>query len=215
VLANELYGYLYDIYKRKSKAIAEQALPVLQRIQAERGKLVEVVVIPFTDGLRQIDVPVNLQKSLETHGKHITESFDRGISLATIDELWKEHLREMDELKQSVQNAHLEQKDPLLIYKFEAYELFQQLLDKVNRQTLDMIFKAKIRTQDPEQVRQQRIPTAPRERVVENRGLPNRRPEPEEPPKTEPVRVGEKIGRNDACPCGSGKKYKHCHGINA
>ncbi|MFY0673554.1 MAG: preprotein translocase subunit SecA [Bacteroidia bacterium] len=218
-LAESLYENLYSAYKRKSVAIAEQALPVLKRIHEDRGDSIETVVIPFTDGQKGMNVPVNLQKALSSDGKHIIESFDRGVTLATIDELWKDHLREMDDLKQSVQNAHLEQKDPLLIYKFEAYELFQGLLDRINRQTLEMVFKGHIQTDDPEQVRQQRQTQKRTPKLNENRGgeaqsangkAPN---QPEK--KLEPIRVGEKVGRNEPCPCGSGKKYKQCHGRNA
>jgi len=212
-LSEKLYTHLYDVYKRKSKALAEQALPVLKRIYDDRGHLIETVVIPFTDGIKDMNVPVALKMALETNGRHISESFDRGVSLATIDELWKEHLRVMDDLKQSEQNAHLEQKDPLLIYKFEAYELFQQLLDKVNRQTLEMIFKGKIKTDDPEKVRQQRQAVKAAPQLNENRGNgESNETEAKPKPKLEPIRVGEKVGRNDLCPCGSGKKYKQCHG---
>lgn len=220
-LAESLYDSLYSAYKRKSAAIAEQALPVLKRINEERGDRIETVVIPFTDGQKGMNVPVNLQKALSTNGKHIIESFDRGVTLATIDDLWKDHLREMDDLKQSVQNAHLEQKDPLLIYKFEAYELFQGLLDRINRQTLEMVFKGHIQTDDPDKVSQQRQTQKRTPKLNENRGSEGQAAsgggaEPNQPEKKlEPVRVGEKVGRNDPCPCGSGKKYKQCHGRNA
>ncbi|MBI1185500.1 preprotein translocase subunit SecA [bacterium] len=215
-LADQLYQLLTDTYKRKSRAIADQALPVLKKINDDRGHLIETVVIPFTDGQNNIDLPVNLKKALESNGRHITDSFDRGVTLEIIDDLWKEHLREMDELKQSVQNAHLEQKDPLLIYKFEAYELFQQLLDRINRQTLEMVFKGKIRTENPDQVRQQKQPVRNSPQLTENRGDDGDAMEDNKPKqKLEPVRVGEKVGRNDPCPCGSGKKYKQCHGRTA
>jgi len=218
-LAGTLYDHLYDVYKRKSIAIAEQALPVLKRIDTDRGDTIEIVVIPFTDGLKNIQIPVNLKKSIASDGRHITESFDRMVSLATIDELWKDHLREMDDLKQSVQNAHLEQKDPLLIYKLEAFELFQGLLDRVNRQTLEMIFKGHILTDDPDKVRENRQVKKAAPKLSEGRGASEAggsqgQSRPEEPKKLEPVRVGPKVGRNDPCPCGSGKKYKQCHGKN-
>lgn len=216
-IAGTLYDTLYSVYKRKSDAIAEQALPVLSRINDERGDVIETVVIPFTDGVKSIQVPVDLKKSLSTNGSHIVESFDRIVTLAIIDEQWKDHLREMDDLKQSVQNVHLEQKDPLLVYKLEAFELFQGLLDRVNRQTLEMIFKGQILTNDPDQVREQKQVKKAAPKYNESRGASEASggaQQKKEPKKLEPVRVGEKVGRNDPCPCGSGKKFKQCHGRN-
>lgn len=220
-IAGTIYDNLYSTYKRKSAAIAEQALPVLGRINEERGDLIETVVIPFTDGLKSIQVPVNLKKSLSSEGAHIIESFDRIVSLAIIDEQWKDHLREMDDLKQTSQNATLEQKDPLLVYKLEAFDLFQGLLDRVNRQTLEMIFKGQILTNDPNEVKEQ-VPTRkPAPKYNENRGGgegadgSSSKGREKEAKKLEPVRVAEKIGRNEPCPCGSGKKYKQCHGKNS
>jgi preprotein translocase subunit SecA len=137
------------------------------------------------------------------------------VVLATIDDAWKEHLREMDELKQSVQNATYEQKDPLLIYKFESFELFKTMISKVNKDVVSTLMKGHIPTQDPEQVKE-----AQRRRQVEN--LRTSKSDfsqysstgggQDRNQKTEPVRVDKKVGRNDPCPCGSGKKYKHCHG---
>ena len=216
-IAATIYDTLYSVYKRKSDAIAEQALPVLSRINDERGDVIETVVIPFTDGVKSIQVPVDLKKSLSSNGTHIVESFDRIVSLAIIDEQWKDHLREMDDLKQSVQNVHLEQKDPLLVYKLEAFELFQGLLDRVNRQTLEMIFKGQILTNDPDQVREQKQVKKAAPKYNEGRGggeASGAGTQKKEPKKLEPVRVGEKVGRNDPCPCGSGKKFKQCHGRN-
>jgi preprotein translocase subunit SecA len=137
------------------------------------------------------------------------------VVLATIDDAWKEQLREMDELKQSVQNATYEQKDPLLIYKFESYELFKTMISKVNKDVVSTLMKGHIPTQDPEQVKE-----AQRRRQVEN--LKTQKSDFSQygtsgggqaaERKTEPVRVDKKVGRNDPCPCGSGKKYKNCHG---
>ena len=134
-----------------------------------------------------------------------------------MDDYWKEHLREMDDLKQSVQNAAIEQKDPLLIYKFEAFELFQQLLERINKDTLEMIFKGKIQTEDPNQVSENREAPKRQPKLNANRGGDGKQAAnaAQEKKKLEPVRVGEKVGRNDPCPCGSGKKFKQCHGKNA
>ncbi|MCB0737607.1 MAG: SEC-C domain-containing protein, partial [Bacteroidetes bacterium] len=215
-LTIELYNYLNKAHKRKAEAMANQTLPVLRNIYAERGQTIKNVVIPFTDGQKLIQVPVNLQQSIDTNGHSVAESFDKIMTLAIIDDAWKEHLREMDDLKQSVQNASLEQKDPLLIYKLEAFDLFQELLAKINKETLGMIFKGQIQTEDPNQVRQAPTPRkAPK--LSENRGGSSNendgKPDAHrEAKKPEPVRVGDKVGRNDPCPCGSGKKYKQCHG---
>lgn len=214
-IAGTIYDHLYDAYKRKSTAIASQALPVLNRINDERGDLIQTVVIPFTDGLKSIQVPVDLKKALSSDGSHIIESFDRIVSLAIIDEKWKDHLREMDDLKQTTQNAQLEQKDPLLVYKLEAFELFQGLVDRVNRQTLEMIFKGQILTNDPSEVKEAVPVKKAAPKYSENRGgesSGSATQEKKEPKKLQPIRVADKVGRNDACPCGSGKKYKQCHG---
>lgn len=215
-LGQKLYEHLYDAYKRKSGSIAEQALPVLERINQDRGSIIESVVIPFTDGSKVMNVSVDLKRALSSNGRHIVECFDKIVTLGTIDDLWKDHLREMDDLKQSVQNAHLEQKDPLLIYKFEAFELFQGLLERVNRQILEMVFKGKIQTSNPEEVKEQKPVKKIAPKYNENRGESSNGKGTTEPtkPKLEPVRAAEKIGRNDLCPCGSGKKYKQCHGRN-
>lgn len=219
-LAEKLFDYLNTNLRTKNRLLSEEALPVLKQIKKDR-EIVETVVIPFTDGSKGISVPVNIEKAIDSEGAHINESFNKMVTLALIDELWKDHLREMDDLKQSVQNASYEQKDPLLIYKFEAFDLFQGLLAKVNRETMEMIFKGRIQSQDPSQVQKAREQRARQPKYAESRGggapqSGGQTPaETKERARPEPVRVGEKIGRNDPCPCGSGKKYKQCHGKNA
>src|SRR5581483_8476712 len=152
-------------------------------------------------------------------------SFEKGITLAIIDDDWKEHLRELDELRQSVQNAVFEQKDPLLVYKFESFKLFEQMLGRINREVLSMLFKGHIEgeQQQPVQTARPAMPRKEDRQVKASRSdiygtdEPQSRPDGNGQPqvaqqrKLEPVRVGEKIGRNDPCPCGSGKKYKNCH----
>jgi preprotein translocase subunit SecA len=159
---------------------------------------------------------------LDTQGLFIPDEFEKHLSLALIDDKWKNHLREMDDLRQSVQNAVYEQKDPLLVYKFEAFELFQQMLKEINLQVISFLFKAEIASSDAPV--KTGAPLAPRDDFSRlkarhedaGRALPtgeNGAPEPaEEPAKKEPIRVGPKVGPNDPCPCGSGKKYKKCHG---
>jgi preprotein translocase subunit SecA len=189
-------------------------------------------VVPFTDGNRGLQVISNLKKSHETESREVVKAFERSATLAFIDDAWKENLRQLDELKQSVQNAVYEQKDPLLIYKFEAFELFKKMMGEINREVISFLFKAGLPMQQgPQQVNQARAPErTDYSRMREGRGaavanavagengngrLNGNGSEGEEPKKLEPIRVGAKIGRNDPCPCGSGKKYKNCHGKEA
>jgi preprotein translocase subunit SecA len=151
----------------------------------------------------------------------VFKSFEKSVTLSLIDDAWKEHLREMDELKQSVQNAVYEQKDPLLVYKFEAFELFRQMLANVNKELVSFLFRGGIPVQqEPEQIREAKpqpkldlknMRTSKPELVSESNGMPIE--DTREMQKPTPVRVEQKIGRNDPCPCGSGKKYKNCHGV--
>jgi len=189
--------------------IADKAAPVVKQLFETQGQTIENIVVPYTDGIKQGQVVVNLKKAHESNGAELMRAFERTITLALIDEAWKEHLREMDELKQSVQNATYEQKDPLLIYKFESYELFKTMITKVNKDVVSTLMKGHIPTQDPEQVKE-----AQRKRQVEN--LKTQKSDFSQygtsgggqaaERKTEPVRVDKKVGRNDPCPCGSGKK---------
>ncbi|MCX6353061.1 MAG: preprotein translocase subunit SecA, partial [Bacteroidetes bacterium] len=222
-LAEKLFYHLEEQYNRKNQYIAERALPILQGIREERGKHIANIIVPFTDGIKTIQITSDLTKAIESKGKLILHDFEKTITLAIIDDHWKEHLRELDDLRQSVQNAYLEQKDPLLIYKFESFKLFEQMLGKLGREILSMIFKGHIESDEPQELREERV--APRR---ENKMLKTSRDDiynaqqnyPEtglmeaEPRREhiEPVKVAPKIGRNDACPCGSGKKYKNCHG---
>lgn len=227
-LIGPLVHSLFEQYERKKTALAERALPVIAHVFETQGDRFQNIVIPFTDGIRSLNVVVNLKGTYDRKGTNLPLEFEKNIILALIDGEWKEHLREMDELKTSVQNASYEQKDPLLVYKFEAYELFKQMLDRVNRETVSFLFKADLPQSDPsQQVRQ--APTAPLRQPQMNtsrsdspqpqRPLPPSGPDgampPQPQPKAQPVHVGEKIGRNDPCPCGSGKKYKSCHGVGA
>ncbi|RYY35109.1 MAG: preprotein translocase subunit SecA [Sphingobacteriaceae bacterium] len=219
-LVDRIFGEVTDFYHRKSEGIAQQALPVLKDVFATRGAQVEQIVVPFTDGVHGIQVAVPLKKAVESNGQEVFKSFEKNVTLYLIDDAWKEHLREMDELKQSVQNAVYEQKDPLLVYKFEAFKLFQQMLATVNKELVSFLFRGGIPVQQaPEQVREARpqpktdfknIKTSKAEVVQESNGVPV--DDTRELQRTAPVRVEQKIGRNDPCPCGSGKKYKACHG---
>ena len=185
-----------------------------------RGEYVENIVVPFTDGINGIQVAVPLKKAIKNKGLEVFKSFEKNVNLYLIDDAWKEHLREMDELKQSVQNAVYEQKDPLLVYKFEAFELFRQMLASVNKELVSFLFRGGIPVQQqPEEVREARpqpkldlkkLRTSKPELVGETNGAALQ--DMRELQKPMPVRVENKVGRNDPCPCGSGKKYKNCHG---
>jgi preprotein translocase subunit SecA len=171
-----------------------------------------------------MQVLANLKKAYETQGRELITSFEKGVILAIIDEAWKEHLRELDELKQSVQNAVYEQKDPLLVYKFESFELFRQMINKLNRDITSFLVKAYLPQENQQQVREvQTTTTQAPQRYQTNRtddtpgNMPapgqSSAPDPElEKPKLQPIRVEKSVGRNDPCPCGSGKKFKQCHG---
>ncbi len=236
-LAQRLFDAATEYYKRKSQHIADTTYPVLKDILDTRGETIENVVIPFTDGRRGIQVIVNLKKALDKNQHEVVNEFEKGITLSIIDDAWKEHLREMDELKTSVQNAVYEQKDPLLIYKLEAFELFKKMISEVNRDVISFLFKGNLPDQQgqPQQVSQARQQKTDMSRMKTGRenvgaltnpgrnytgnsgnGQENGNGQPEQrPQKLQPVRVEKKVGRNDPCPCGSGKKYKNCHGKEA
>ncbi|MGV3684443.1 MAG: preprotein translocase subunit SecA [Daejeonella sp.] len=219
-LTDAVFARIDDFYRRKLEAVASQTLPVLKDVLRERGDQIENIVVPFTDGVRQVQVATNLKKAVESNGHEVFKAFEKTVVLALIDEAWKEHLREMDELKQSVQNAVYEQKDPLIVYKMEAFNMFKQMLATVNKDVVSFLFKGNIPSQNPEQVREARpqprqdmskLKVSKPELAQTANGLPV--DDTRELQKTQPIRVEQKIGRNDQCPCGSGKKYKNCHGV--
>ncbi len=156
-LTEQTYDLALEHYKRKNKAITEKSLPILKDIQKTRGATVKNILVPFTDGKKQIGVSADLAKSVETEGMELVNSMEKMIVLAIIDNLWKEHLREMDDLKQSVQNAVYEQKDPLLIYKFEGFNLFKLFIAKLNEDTISFLMKAEIPVQEANEVQEARV----------------------------------------------------------
>jgi len=221
-LTDEVFEKINDFYHRKLEAIANQTLPVLRDVFKERGDQIENIVVPFSDGIRSVQVATNLKKAVESKGYEVFKAFEKSVVLALIDDAWKEHLREMDELKQSVQNAVYEQKDPLIVYKMEAFNMFKQMLATVNKDIVSFLFKGNIPSQDPDQVREARpqprqdlskLKVSKPELNQSSGGIPV--DDTRELQKTQPIRVEQKIGRNDPCPCGSGKKYKNCHGLGA
>ncbi len=219
-ITDQVFEQVNAFYQRKTQAIAQQTYPVLKDLFKERGTQIESVVVPFTDGVRGLQVTTNLKKAIETEGLEVFKAFEKTVVLYLIDEAWKEHLHEMDELKQSVQNAVYEQKDPLIIYKMEAFNLFKGMLANVNKELVSFLFKGGIPNQGPADVKEARpqpkqdlskLKISKPELAQQANGMPL--DDTREMQKTQPIRVENKIGRNDPCPCGSGKKYKACHGV--
>ena len=206
-------------FKRKTERIAAIANPVIKQVYENQGHMYENIMIPITDGKRMYNIAVNLKAAYENEGKEIVKSFEKAILLHTIDDAWKENLRELDELKHSVQNASYEQKDPLLIFKLESVKLFDDMVNKINNNTVSVLMRGQIPVPDPEQVRAAAPERpAPRQQYQEtkqdltdpNQQAAAQRDTREQ--KHEPIRVQKTPGRNDPCPCGSGKKFKNCHG---
>jgi preprotein translocase subunit SecA len=220
-LANILFDDLTQRYAAKTEAMRNQALPVFSSIRAEQGERIENVVVPMTDGTHNYQLTVNMQKALESGCKNMVQELEKSTTLTVLDDEWKEHLRELDELKQSSHNAQYEQKDPLLIYKIESFELFGKMLQRINTQVLGMLFRARIHAENevsearPAMRRvDPKIQTSRPE--METLGSPEMANIPQEAPAPRPTQnpiINDlKIGRNDPCPCGSGKKFKACHG---
>ena len=222
-IGEKLYDSIRKSYKRKQEMIRHQALPVIKEVFEKQSKVYENIVVPITDGVKVYQVLANLEKSYTTECEELVRSYEKTILLASIDESWKENLRELDELKQSVQNATYEQKDPLLIYKFESFELFQNMVDRINKEVIGVLMKGQIPIQDPSEVQRGQAP-----RRMDMSRLETSKSEygssfsgggdgggdgqQRQQQRVQPVRVEKKVGRNDPCPCGSGKKYKNCHG---
>ncbi|MCB0734778.1 MAG: preprotein translocase subunit SecA [Flavobacteriales bacterium] len=215
-----VFDELQEHYQQKSQFIIDQATPVLKNIHRERGENVRNVLVPFTDGTKAISVPVSLEKAIEDESFELINAFERLMALAVIDDNWKEHLRELDDLKQAANNASLEQKDPLLIYKLESFNLFKDMVAKMNEETLSLLFRSYIQNQDPDQVKEARQVQRQEPKLTASRsdvgGGPQEQQAQSAGPRerTQPLRTEKKVGRNDPCPCGSGKKYKKCHGAD-
>ncbi|MCI6429172.1 MAG: preprotein translocase subunit SecA [Rikenellaceae bacterium] len=212
-LAEALFENMKSTYARRLDSISQRAFPVIKQVYETQGNRYVNIAIPITDGRRMLNLSVNLQKAYENGGKEIGKALSKTIVLFEIDRHWKEHLREMDDLKQSVQNASYEQKDPLLIYKFESFNLFSSMLESLNIDALSFLLRAGIalREDAPRQAAEPRKQdmsrmTTSRTDLVTNSGAPKVKA---------PIRVDKTVGRNDPCPCGSGKKYKNCHGKQA
>ncbi|MCB8995539.1 MAG: preprotein translocase subunit SecA [Bacteroidales bacterium] len=213
---DSIYGLIRETYKRKEDAIAKQAFPVIKDVYEKQSAVYENIVVPMSDGQRLFRVITNLAKAYNTNARELVRSFEKTVLLASIDDSWKEHLRELDDLKQSVQNASYEQKDPLLIYKFESYELFKAMMDTVNRFVVSTLMKGHIHSNEPDAVQKAQAPKKlDLSKFETNKSETPKYNDPSgggQDRKVQPIRVDKKVGRNDPCPCGSGKKYKNCHG---
>ena len=218
-LVSLLAADLNAAYERRAQSVAATAIPVLRNLYERQGDQVKNIYIPITNGKLVYNVPVDFKKALDSDGAEIYKMFTKLVMLTTIDDNWRDHLRQMDDLRQSVQNASYEQKDPLLIYKLESYNLFSAMLEKSNREELSILNKGYIpmRENTEEPVKQRQPQQQPSQKVDINKLHASRMQAAAaagqaEKSKPAPVHVEKKIGRNDPCPCGSGKKYKNCHG---
>ncbi len=219
-LVEQYQQQFLGFYQRKSEKIAEILMPVIKDVHSREGHKYKRIAVPFTDGTRQLPVSADLEEAIKTNGRSVMADIEKTVALAIIDDEWKEHLRYMDELKESSQAASFEQKDPLVIYKMEAYELFEQLVYRINEQVSSYLAKGFIPVQQREDIREAKTQRTDMSRVQTNRTEEDnaRRAaaasagraaaaKPETFRRTE-----KKVGRNEPCPCGSGRKYKHCHG---
>lgn len=215
-LVDIVYEHAVKNFKHRMDRLAEIANPVIKDVYENQGGNFENILIPITDGKRIYNVTCNLKEAYETGSKGVIKSFEKSILLHTIDEQWKEHLREMDELRHSVQNASYEQKDPLLIYKLESFSLFKTMVDSINKKAVAILMRGQIPVRQSEEVQEAKIEekTDFSKYKTEKEDIDEEQAPKEEnkKPKQAPIRVEKKLGRNDPCFCGSGKKYKNCHG---
>ena len=218
----KLFDLVYATYKERMQRISELAYPFIKRIY-ENTRYINVA-FPITDGKKTLNVVTPVKKSYDNKGREVQLSIEKGITLAIIDDLWKDHLRELDELKTSVQNASYEQKDPLLIYKFESFNLFEKMLLEINREISSFLIRASLPMREEDEMKEARQPRSQQKGLKAShdsaatdtqRAMDQAaRQQTGERPKPQPVHVEKKVGRNDPCPCGSGKKYKNCCGRN-
>ena len=213
VLAQKIFDTALEHYREKSRIIGEKTMPVIKNV-LERESHFENIAIPITDGKHGMNVIVNLRKAVDNGPREVTLCIEKSITLGLIDNAWKEHLRELDDLKESVQNATYEQKDPLVIYKLESFNLFSAMIEKINEEVISFLMRADIPVQDADNVREHRARGIDRSKIREQRQdlLSQAHSDTQHREITQPIRVEKKVGRNDPCPCGSGKKYKNCHG---
>ena len=223
-LSENLAETAIETFKRRMDKMVQQANPVIQRVYEDKGSMYENILIPITDGKKVYNISVNLRRAAETNSKEVVKEFEKRMVLYVIDDEWKEHLRQLDDLKQSVQNASYEQKDPLLIYKLESFNIFRQMLDSFNRRTIAILMRGQLPQQQPQNVQQaaqERHQDYSRYRTqkdaVQHAAQQSGQAaaagrDTREMQKPMPITVEKKPRPNDPCPCGSGKKFKQCHG---
>jgi len=219
ILSDKVSEAALGTFKRKMDKLATIAYPVIKQVYEQKGQQYESILIPVSDGKRVFNITAHLETAYKSEAREVVKAFEKQTLLYVIDDEWKEHLRQLDELRNSVQNASYEQKDPLLIYKLESFGLFKEMIDSINRKVLAVLMRGQIPVREPEQVREAR----PSQRMdlskyktqkdeVGGRSEDPTKQDTREIQHHEPIRVEKKVGRNDPCPCGSGKKYKNCHG---
>lgn len=211
-ISDMLCKHMQVVYKRRMDGLSEKVYPFIKQIYEKQGNMYKFIAIPISDGRKQLTLSVDLEKAYDTEGKEIAKALSRSIILYQIDEHWKQHLRDMDDLRQSVQNAAYEQKDPLVVYKLESYNLFASMLEDLNKDVLSFLLRAFIPLRDTNEAHPVQPPVQRKTDMSQMRTNRNDLSTNGEQKANAPVVAGKKIGRNDPCPCGSGKKYKYCHG---
>ena len=207
-IVSALCHHMQECYQRRMQALVEKLSPIIKQVYEKQGNMYKNIAIPISDGRKVITLSVDLEKAYKSEGREVAKTLSKNIILYQIDEHWKEHLREMDDLKQSVQNAVHEQKDPKVVYKLESYNLFAQMLESLNQDVLSFLLRSFIPIKENQPSRPvQAAPAQSRLQAHRNDLVTNG-----EQKVKAPVIADKKIGRNDPCPCGSGLKYKNCHG---
>ena len=221
--AEKCFEAVMENFKRKNERMAQIAYPYFEYVYKNNEAMSnKSIYVPITDGRHVYQIPANVKATYDSKGKEVIKCFEKSILLHTIDDAWKENLRDLDELKHSVQNASYEQKDPLLIFKLESVTLFDKMVNKINDQTSSILMRGQIPVQEPTQVKEAPAPGRTRQTQRYNETKVDLNDANQQAAaqndtrnvRREPIRVEKTVGRNDPCPCGSGKKFKNCHGKN-
>nr|MBP7644041.1 SEC-C domain-containing protein [Saprospiraceae bacterium] len=217
---NRLEKQVFEVYELKKQHLRNVFMPIVENVYQNQGHRYKRILVPYHDGsMHPLPVSAELKKAVESAGESLSTDIEQAITLSLIDDKWKEHLRAMDELKDSVQSASFEQKDPLVIYKMEAYKLFENLIHTINREVVSYLMRGQLMVETGEQIREAKEQKTDLSNIQTNKeeearkvAAQNAGARTERPVVEQIVRTEDKIGRNDLCPCGSGKKYKNCHG---
>ena len=210
-MVSALIKHMQEVYTRRMDVLVEKLSPIIKTVYEKQGSMYQNIAIPISDGRKTMTVSVNLEKAYNSEGREVGKTLSKNIILYQIDEHWKQHLRDMDDLKQSVQNASYEQKDPIVVYKLESYNLFAQMLESLNQDVLSFLLRAFVPLRDASEAGNRPAMRPRQDMSTLQAGRQDLTTNGDQKPNA-PVRVDKKIGRNDPCPCGSGKKYKNCHG---